>query len=83
MFHEHKVYKQKRRLSREEYLINPAPYAKSGTALPHARLNPEKVRQIRIYTEQGKTARWLADLFGVHYRTIQKIRHYETWRNVI
>jgi DNA-binding CsgD family transcriptional regulator len=82
MFHEQNGYR-KRTVSREEYLMNPAQYAVSGTKLPHAKLTPAKVREIRIYTEQGKTARWIADLFGVHYRTIQKIRHYETWRNVI
>ena len=53
-----------------------------GTALPHARLDPIKVRAIRANVK-GKTARQQAEEFGVHYRTIEKVRYYETWGHVL
>ena len=52
-----------------------------GNDLPHARLNPEKVREIRANV-RGMTARQLAEAHGVHYRTIEKIRSGETWSHV-
>ena len=52
--------------------------AKRGTELPQARLTPEAVREIRA-NRQGLTAAQLAAQYGVHYRTIEKVRAYETW----
>jgi hypothetical protein len=52
-----------------------------GNRLPHARLNPEAVRQIRANV-RGRTARQLADEFGVHFRTIEKVRSFETWGHI-
>ena len=55
--------------------------ASRGNDLPHARLDPSKVQEIRANV-RGMTARQLADLYGVHYRTIEKIRARETWAHV-
>lgn len=52
--------------------------AKRGNQLPHARLTPEAVREIRE-NRQGLTAAQLAAQYGVHHRTIEKVRAYETW----
>jgi DNA-binding CsgD family transcriptional regulator len=50
---------------------------------PHRRpkLNEAQVEQIRV-NRYGKTAKQLAEQHGVHYRTIEKIRAYETWAHV-
>lgn len=53
-------------------------HAIRGEALPQARLTREKVAAIRE-NRRGKTARQLAEEFGVHFRTIEKVRAYETW----
>lgn len=52
-----------------------------GNALPHAKLTAEKVRHIRE-NRQGKTARQLAEELGVHFRTVEKVRAYETWGHI-
>lgn len=52
-----------------------------GTDLPHAKLTPSEVVAIRINCN-GKTAKQLAVDFKVHYRTIEKIRSYETWSHI-
>lgn len=48
---------------------------------PHRRpkLTPCQVDDIRK-AGYRKTARQLAEQYGVHFRTIEKVRHYETWR---
>lgn len=48
-------------------------------AHPNAKLKPEQVSSIR-QNRYGRTARQLADEYGVHFRTIEKIRAFETWR---
>lgn len=55
--------------------------AKRGNELPHARLTPEKVRAIRE-NRHGKTAVQLAEEFGVHFRTVEKVRAFESWTHV-
>ena len=71
-----------RHMPRQDYLLFGAiALAKRGAALPQARLDVETVRLIRANTA-GKTARQLAQQFGVYYRTIEKVRHYETWTHV-
>ena len=52
-----------------------------GVDLPHSRLTAESVRHIRA-NAAGQTAKQLADKFGVHYRTIEKARSYETWSHI-
>jgi len=52
-----------------------------GERLPHSKLKQDDVRRIRqnIF---GKTAKQLADEFGVHYRTVEKVLYYETWSHI-
>jgi len=69
-------------MTRDEYLIRAIEFASRGEKRPNAKLNAEKVRAIRG-NELGLTARQLAEYFGVHYRTIEKVRHYETWGHII
>ena len=71
----------KAKVSRDIYLLNPEVYAKRGNDLPHAKLNPEKAREIKI-NRNGETAKQLAARFGVHHRTIDKIRDGKTWKFV-
>lgn len=68
-------------MNRSEYLQRAVEFASRGESRPNARLTAETVRAIR-QNRNGKTARQLADIYGVHYRTIEKVRHYETWAHV-
>lgn len=77
-----KVSRGKHNITRRDYLCNTLQYAKRGNDLPHAKVNPDIVRKIRIAAEAGATSKSLAAEYGVHYRTIEKIRSYETWRHV-
>jgi len=65
-------------VKREEYIIRAREFASRGEARPNAVLTADRVREIRS-NEQGLTARQLAHLYGCHYRTIEKVRAYETW----
>lgn len=69
-------------MTRDEYTRWGAKaHAARGNALPHAKLTPDRVRAIRS-NPGGLTARQLAEEHGVHYRTIEKVRGYETWGHV-
>ena len=48
---------------------------------PHRRpkLTPSQVDEIR-QAGYRQTARQLAEQYGVHFRTIEKVRHGQTWR---
>jgi hypothetical protein len=72
----------KHNIDRHAYLSESMKYAKRGNDLPHAKVNPEIVRKIRIQAEQGITAKYQASEYGVHIRTIEAIRSYKTWRSV-
>jgi len=81
----HDTYRRrgtKHNIDRNTYLCNTLKYAKRGNELPHAKVNPEIVRKIRIQAEQGITAKCQASEYGVHIRTIEAIRSYKTWVNV-
>ena len=52
-----------------------------GAALPHSKLNDELVREIRE-NRPGLTARQWGERLGLHYRPIEKVRHFETWSHV-
>jgi len=67
------------RLSREEYLEQAHYNALRGNELTHAKLNPALVREIRNSDEPRKA---IAARLGVHYRTIEKVRQWETWIHV-
>lgn len=68
-------------MTRAEYLSRAREYASRGEARPNAVMNADKVRAIRQNAD-ALTARQLAEKYGCHYRTIEKIRHYETWAHV-
>lgn len=72
---------RRHRVSRSEYLRHPAQWALRGNALSGAKLTAKKVRIIRE-NRQGKTAKELAAALGVHYRTIEKVRYFQTWVHV-
>ena len=69
-------------MTRAEYIVDAHLYARVGTDLPHARLCPDRVRYIRR-NPLGRTAKQLGAELGVHWRTIEKVRHYLTWRHVL
>lgn len=72
----------KHNLSRQNYLLMPYKWAKRGTELKHAKLNDDIVRKIRIEAKHRRTAKSQAAEYGVHIRTIEKIRRYESWTHV-
>lgn len=55
--------------------------AKRGSELAHAKLSEQDVIAI-LRNVRGQTAKQLAEHFGVHFRTIEKVRAYETWAHV-
>ena len=65
-------------MTRNEYnLWGAKATAKRGSDLPHTKLTPDQVAAIRA-NRHGKTMKALAEEFGVHHRTIQKIKYGET-----
>ena len=52
-----------------------------GVDRPNALLDPAAVRHIRR-NRLGLTVKALAALHGVHWRTVEKVRMFETWRHV-
>ena len=48
---------------------------------PHRRpkLTASQVEEIRV-NRRGLTMKQQAEVYGVHHRTIQKVRYFETWR---
>ena len=68
-------------MNRAEYISTAAFMARRGLDLPQSKLTPNLVREIRI-NRHGLTARGQAEKYGVHFRTIEKVRHFETWRHV-
>ena len=55
--------------------------APRGDQLPHTRLTVNDVRWIRA-NPKGMTRKAMADLLGVHWRTVDKVCNYESWRHV-
>lgn len=68
-------------MTRDEYLPMAALFAPRGTDLPQSRLTPDQVVEIRE-NRRGMTAWQQAEKYGVHIRTIEKVRRYETWTHV-
>ena len=66
--------------------------AKRGEDLPQSKLTEDDVRLIRQAhaealaeikrLQQHVSARALAEKFGVHVRTIEKVLSYQSWRHV-
>jgi hypothetical protein len=53
-----------------------------GTAHYMARLNPDKVRMIRVMRTQGHTIAGIAAHFGVGFTTVQAVLEGRTWKSV-
>ena len=68
-------------MNRSEYLFTAIFTSKRGVDLPQSRLTPGIVREIRI-NRHGMTAKEQAKVYGVHFRTIQDVLYYNTWRHV-
>lgn len=68
-------------IPREEYLTRAIEFAVRGNDLPHAKLNSDLVREIRI-NRHGLTAKAWAEKLGLHQRTIDKVRDFKSWRHV-
>lgn len=69
-------------MTRDEYVLWGAKaMAVRGERLPQTKLTVDAVRAIKANV-RGMTARQLADLHDVHFRTIEKIRSGETWGHV-
>ena len=79
-------------LERAEFLSRARSMARRGVALAHSKLTPAEVQEIR----QAKESRLdlmahisetlsnsaLAEKYGVHPRTIEKVLSYETWSHI-
>ena len=68
-------------MDRIEYQQRAREMARRGNQITHARLNESAVREIRR-NRHGLTMKQQAEIFGVHHRTIEKVRYYETWAHV-
>jgi len=66
-------------MNRAEYLTRAREFASRGESRPNAVLSPDIVRLIRA---DRRTTKELAAEFGCHYRTIEKVRYFETWIHV-
>ena len=70
-------------MTRNEYLSGGAyQSALRGEKLPQSKLDAEKVRAIRL-NRHGKTAKDLAAEYGVHIRTIDKVRDRRSWAHIV
>lgn len=54
--------------------------SRQGEKNPHAKLNWEKVREIRRRAENGEKRKDLAEEFGVALRTVSAVVKREFWR---
>lgn len=67
-------------MTRDEYLVRAREFASRGDSRPNAVLSPDVVRMVRA---DSRTAKELAAEIGCHYRTIEKVRQYETWTHIV
>lgn len=68
-------------MGRHEYLQRAREFASRGSDRPNAVLDDHKVKWIRENNE-GLTAKQQAQIIGCHYRTVEKVRYYETWVHI-
>lgn len=66
---------------RHGFKINPSSHVK-GVAVWCAKLNPDKVIEIRKLWVDGMMQKDIADLFFVHRRTVCAVINRKTWRHV-
>lgn len=53
-----------------------------GNQMPFAKLNPDKVRRIRLLRKEGKTIRYIAEDAGVRQGTVRFVLQGVTWAHV-
>jgi hypothetical protein len=68
-------------IDRDEWLLRSREFVRRGNDLPHSKVNPAIVREIRANRMGWPDHRWASSL-GLHVRTINKIRTRETWAHV-
>ena len=68
-------------MNRHEYIPRAYEFASRGEARPNAKMNADRVRIIRE-NKYGFTARQFAKMYDCHYRTIEKVRQFETWIHI-
>lgn len=88
-----KMHRPRGVLERDAYLIRAKEFAVRGTDLPHTKITPEIVLQIRAAAEKRLDLRQyisenlsnaaLAKRYGVHVRTIEKALQFETWTHLL
>lgn len=76
-------------LSRAAYLVRAREFAARGEDLPQSRLTEDMVREIRSAAVQRDNLRQyirdtlsnqaLAEKYGVHHRTVEKVLQRDTW----
>jgi len=71
-----------KRMPLEEYNSRRYELAARGNDLPHAKLNPDAVREIRS-NPKGLNGRQLAEQYGVSEACIRKVLYRESWSHVI
>jgi AraC-like DNA-binding protein len=79
-------------LTRGEYQVRAHEFCKRGNDLPQSKLNDDKVRIMRRRHERAlalvkriharHSIKAIANDFGVHERTAEKVLNYTTWRHV-
>ena len=57
-------------------------HVKRGVDHPHAKLNPDAIRDIRARHKTGELYKVLAYEYGVRISTIAGICHWRLWREV-
>jgi hypothetical protein len=79
-------------LERAEFLSRARSMARRGVALTHSKLTPAEVQEIRqakenrldlmAHISETLSNSALAEKYGVHPRTIEKVLSYETWSHI-
>jgi len=79
-------------LERAEFLSRARSMARRGAALTHSKLTPAEVQEIRqakenrldlmAHISETLSNSALAEKYGVHPRTIEKVLSYETWSHI-
>ena len=80
------------RLNRAEYLSRQHEFTARGVELPQSKLTEENIQAIREakdkrsdllqHIKEHLSNAVLAEKFGVHIRTIEKVMDYGSWRHV-
>lgn len=68
-------------MNKQEYLLYGGHTRARGNDLPHAKLNPALVLEIRKNVH-GLTAKQWAEKLGLHKNTIDKVRDRRSWSHI-